>query len=43
MGRLIYASDYSIYSKRRIFPLFGSHTGKYNIQPNERLTKVEET
>ena len=32
---------YSIHSKLRIF-LFWSHTCKYNIQGNERLTKVKE-
>ena len=37
-------TKYSIPSKLilNIFPLFWSHTQKYNIQVNERLTKVKE-
>ena len=38
----IYQTDFVIHSKLRIFPLFGSHTWKYNIQVNERLTKMKE-
>ena len=34
-------TDYSIYSKLSIFPLFRSHTWKYNIQVNKMLTKVK--
>ena len=38
----IYQTDYNIHSRLRIFPIFWSHSWKYNIQPNERLTKVKE-
>ena len=38
----IYQTDFVIHSKLRIFPLFGSHTWKYIIQVNERLTKMKE-
>ena len=34
-------TDYSIQSEFRIFSLFRSHTWKYNIQVNKRLTKVK--
>ena len=34
-------NEYSIYSKISIFPLFRSHTWKYNIQANKTLTKVK--
>ena len=35
-------TDYSIHSKRRIFPLLWSNAWKYNIQTKKRLTKVKE-
>ena len=35
-------TDYYIHSKLRIFPLSRSHTWKYNIQANKRLTLVKE-
>ena len=35
-------TDYNIHSKLRIFCLFWSHTWKYNIQADKRLTKVKE-
>ena len=37
-------TEYSILSKliQKMFPWFLSHTWKYNIQVNERLTKVKE-
>ena len=38
---IICQSDDSIYSKLRIFPLFWSHTWKYNIQPNGSSAKVK--
>ena len=38
----IFQTNNSIYSKLRIFTLFWSHTWKYNIQAEERLTKVKE-
>ena len=38
----IYQTDYSIHSKLSIFPWLWSHSWKYSIQPNERLTKVKE-
>ena len=38
----IFQTDYSIYSRLRIFPLFLCHTWKYNIQANGRLAKVKE-
>ena len=34
--------NYSIHLKLKIFPLFWSHTWKYSIQGNKRLTKVKE-
>ena len=37
-------TNYSIHSKlQTIFPLFWSHTSKYKIQANERLTKIKKT
>ena len=35
---IICQTDYSIYFKLGIFPWFRSHTWKYNIQANKRLT-----
>ena len=35
-------TDYSIHSKRRIFPVLWSNAWKYNIQTKKRLTKVKE-
>ena len=34
-------TDYSIYSKLSIFPLFRSYTWKYNIQANKTLPKFK--
>ena len=39
---IVCQTDYSIYFKLRIFPWFRSHTWKYNVQANKRLTKVKE-
>ena len=35
-------TNYNIYSKLGIFSLLWSHTWKYNIQADKRLTKVKE-
>ena len=42
LGIDICETDYNIHAKLRIFPLFRSHTWKYNIHANKRLTKVKE-